>query len=177
MEIIRVEDWGIISEKRITGLKEIYENSFPFDERRNFESYKNLNPEIFSFFLLIDKGILSGFFTFWSFPDFNYIEHLAIKSTFRNRGIGSKLVDFISLGSRKIIVLEVERPGCDSADKRIRFYLKHSFNFCDFDYLQPSYDKDKKPVQMNIMAYPNSINIQRFQGIKNNLYRVVYNSV
>jgi len=176
LKVTKINNWKKLSGKLILNLKDIYENSFPPDERRDFEKLKILcsNP-FFSFFYILKDKIVIGFYTFWNFKDFNYIEHLAIKADFRGKGLGTELIKKIKSESDQLIVLEVEKPENTIAKKRVEFYESAGFKLCEFPYIQPPYSKDKLPVPMNLMTYPKHLNNSEFLLIKQTLYKEVYN--
>lgn len=175
MDIIKIISWKYINESLIADIREIYELSFPEDERRDFDKVMLLEDNaMFSFYYATGENDLVGFYTQWTFDDCNYIEHLAIKESYRGKGYGTELINNIK-NANKLIVLEVEKPGTDDADKRITFYLRLGFNLCVFPYMQPPYSPEKGTVAMNFMTCPNTITYNEFITIRDLLYRNVYN--
>jgi GNAT superfamily N-acetyltransferase len=176
LQITKINNWKYLSENLISEIKEIYDISFPEDERRDFYQFylqnENQNPE---FYYALDDNILIGFYTQWTFTCFNYIEHLAINEIYRGRGYGKELIEKIESVSDRLIVLEVELPETIFSGKRIEFYLKAGFNLCEFPYIQPPYGPGKKSVPMNLMTFPTKINFSEFIIIKKTLYQEVYN--
>lgn len=153
----------------------IYIDSFPEDERRSIELQKealkkpgyNLIP------ILIGEKII-GFMATWDLDDFIFIEHYAINQKYRGRGYGRKFLKSMLNKCKKKLVLEVERPTTDIAKRRIKFYQGLNFHLNHFRYIQPPYDRSKKPISLMIMTYPGPIDQGEFYEIKDRLYNTVY---
>lgn len=153
----------------------IYKNSFPSDERRTLKSQQELiKNNQYSFFKVTKDEALVAIIAIWNFQDFLFIEHLAAKKEMRGKGIGTELLKEYLSKSKKQIVLEVERPKNEIANKRIEFYKKIGFKLNDFDYIQPSYGIDKKPIPLLLMTYPKRISDSEFQSIRKKLHTIVY---
>ena len=124
----------------ITEIKNLYEYSFPADERRDFNLVIDLLEQNPNFGIRVctdsENSELQAFVSHWNFGDFHYIEHLAVATAMRGKGIGhSVMEDFIAhVGSR--IVLEVEPPVDVLTRKRISFYESLGFKLnADFKYI------------------------------------------
>jgi hypothetical protein len=83
------------------------------------------------------------------------------------------LQNFLDECNNKVI-LEVEPPTDESSLRRINFYKTIGFKLNDHNYIQPPYDKNKKPVKMIIMSYPNNINYSEFIDIRKQMHTRVY---
>ena len=70
--------------------KNLYENSFPEEERREFSQlidiYKNHKLELN---IIIQEKQLGGILNQWKFDEVLYIEHLAIHPEYRNKKIAT----------------------------------------------------------------------------------------
>ena len=154
---------------------EIYESSFPSDERRTLDSQKELiKNKQYNFFMVLKDKILVAIITEWKFEDFLCVEHLAVKKEMKGKGIGTELLKKYLSKNKQKIVLEVERPETEIATKRIKFYEKIGFKLNTFDYIQPAYGKDKNQVPMFLMTYPEEINESEFSSIREKLHITVY---
>lgn len=153
----------------------VYESSFPSDERRALGLQKELfKNKLYNFFIVLKDKVLVAIIADWDFEDFLFVEHIAVKKIFRGKGIGTELFkEYISKNKRKI-VLEVEKPETEIAAKRIKFYEKMGFKLNNFGYIQPPYGKDKNPVPLFLMTYPEKINESEFSSIRVKLHSVVY---
>jgi len=152
---------------------EIYESSFPSDERRNLNQQTELlkNP-LYKFFAAYDNGSIVGIIGTWQIVDFVFIEHFAIKEGLRGTGLGTSLLNAFIPGKR--VVLETERPVNDTTRRRIGFYERLGFKLNTYNYTQPAYSPDKKPVPMFLMSCPETLSESEFVGIRRLLHTVVY---
>ena len=172
MEFIKLENWD---SQEFREAWEIYESSFPSDERRTLELQKELiKNKQYNFFIVTKDNILVAIITDWNFGDFLFVEHLAVKKDLRGKRIGTELLEEYLSKNKQKIVLEVERPETKIATKRIEFYEKIGFKLNDFDYIQPPYGKGKNPVPLLLMTYPNKITGSEFSTIRKKLHIVVY---
>lgn len=156
-------------------IRDIYESSFPIDERRDFNLIQEiLNDKRFIFNVIKKNNKIIGILSSWKFDKFTYIEHFAICKEHRNKGLGTETLNIILSTTKNLIVIEVEKPDNEEATKRINFYKKFSFIECFEDYIQPPYDISKQAVPMLIMSKPSIKNKKEFNYIKNTLYKYVY---
>ena len=172
MEFIKIEN---SDSQEFKEAWEIYEGAFPSDERRTLELQKELiKNKQYNFFIVTKDNVLVAIITDWNFEDFLFVEHLAVKEDLRGKGIGTELLkEYLSKNKQKM-VLEVERPETEIATKRIKFYEKIGFDLNDFDYIQPTYGKDKNPIPMFLMTYPEKITKSEFSTIREKLNIIVY---
>lgn len=141
-------------------VKELYLGSFPEEERRPWESIVQLiesEAPFFKFVIVreVSDNSVAGFFSVWLFPQALYIEHLAVKREFRDKGIGSQiLTDIIAGAAPKPVVVEVEPADTsEEAEKRIRFYERTGFTaLYDYPYIQPPYAKGLPEVPLLLMT-------------------------
>ncbi|MBI4980910.1 GNAT family N-acetyltransferase [Candidatus Woesearchaeota archaeon] len=154
---------------------EIYESSFPLDERRALGLQKELiKNKLYHFFIALKNKVLVAIITDWDLGNFLFVEHLAVKEEFRGKGIGTKLLKEYTSKNKQKMVLEVERPDNELARKRIRFYERIGFKLNTFDYLQPSLGKDKNPVPLFLMTYPDKINNSEFSSTRKKIHTIVH---
>lgn len=159
----------------LISIKEIYENSFPSNERRDFKLVIELiENNLFTVFAITFEDRIIGMLSSWDFTYFTYIEHFAIDKNFRNNGVGSFILqEFINKTTNKIL-LEVDLPEDNISLKRIEFYKKFGFTICKETYVQPPYDSNKESVPMLIMTNEVIENKEEFETIKKTLYQNVY---
>lgn len=152
---------------------EIYEDSFPEDEKRDKNGQlKIMNKEEYNIEFYREESII-GFITYWHIGDYTYIDHLAIKNEHRGKGYGTKLLDMIKRKGNKFI-LEVEPPINKTNKKRIRFYEKNGFYLNEYDYIQRPLKKNGKTVKLELMTYPKRENKEKLLEIDNKLKTIVY---
>lgn len=157
--------------------RQIYETSFPEDERRNFDLLKALDGKSdFDLFVITDKQANAiGIISLWSFKEFIYIEHFAIQQNERGKGIGSSVLSSLANKYSKPILLEVELPEDDLAKRRIAFYQRHGFAIQPYDYTQPAYDKTKQSLPMIVMIKADfEITKRFFDSAIATIYKEVY---
>ncbi len=157
---------------------ELYESSFPSDERRTLSAQREVfNDGRYDFFTVeIDEEVVA-ILAVWDLGDFLFIEHFAVIERLRGSGVGTKLLqEYLSMKNKKI-VLEVEHPKTVIAKKRIRFYERLGFNLNSFEFIQPPYDKNKDSVSLLLMTYPGGVDESVFSLIKQKLYSIVYGDV
>lgn len=166
----------------ISFAKEIYNSSFPLDERRDFDLVVEMvGKEGFDFYVIkssLEDETPIGIISIWEFCDFVYIEHFAIDLSLRQKGYGSKVLNEIINKYSKPFIIEVEPPTNVEALKRIDFYKKLNFSLLDFNYLQPAYSPTQNPLPMNLMTnnilYFTNENIQKAVSlIHQKVYKVL----
>lgn len=156
-------------------LKQIYLDSFPPDERRDWQKMKDLLKDS-NFFLnkVLENQELVGLISVWNFQGFVFIEHFAILESKRGKGIGSQALKQVIAENLNTIIVEVEEPISDDARRRIAFYESAGFSVCEGIYHQPPYSPDKNKVKMLLMSFPEKILPLEFDEIKTRIYREVY---
>lgn len=151
----------------------LYNEAFPADERRVYEHEKDLDTFInehhgkFHAFVALDgegavvdgkveggDDLFLGFLSYWTFKGYVYIEHFAVSGEHRGKRIGSMMLEHLFKEAGENVLIEVEHPDTTDAERRIRFYERHNFTARrSFDYIQPPYAKDRKPVPMLLMTH------------------------
>lgn len=138
----------------------LYEEAFPADERRPYDSPRDLGSFLDlkrgRFRCLVaqtPEGEFLGFLTYWKFGDFIYIEHFATVARARGHGIGAKMIDDFLCMHETPVLIEVEKPDNDMARRRIAFYERHGFRLHPaVPYVQPPYSPALMPVEMMLMT-------------------------
>lgn len=170
-------DIRIAKEYEFDQIFAIMEASFPTDEYRTYDAQRALldNPQ-YTIYVLPDSSSKSimAFITVWQFEDFAYIEHFAVNPSYRNGGLGSNILHEINDLLMCQLCLEVELPETDFAKRRIAFYKRNGFFVNDYPYIQPPYSKDKNPLPLLIMTSNDGISKDRFEMMKERVYREVY---
>ena len=161
-------------------LLSLLEAAFPPEERRTrqdtlrvLDESNNFHPQaIYS----DEKRI--GILTYWSFPDFYFIEHLAILPELRGCGYGKEaLHQFKQLTAGLPIILEVEPPENRIAKRRIAFYQSCGYHLSDEFYEQPPYTKEGTPIPLRIMSSPDPIAHEFFLAFCKSTRATVYKTV
>ncbi len=172
MDFIKLEN---LNSKYFKESWEIYNSSFPIDEKRDLNSQEKIFiKKNYAFCAILNENKIIGILSFWDLDNFLFIEHLAVKENQRNKGFGTKILKKFLVENNRTSILEVEKPNTAIDMKRIRFYEKLGFALNKFDYIQPSYGKNKKPVQMILMTYPNKKKKNEFSLIMKKIHLEVY---
>ena len=157
-------------------VKELYESTFPADERRNWDDLLTLcrsNPA-HTFNLILKGEKPAGFLISWQLEDFVFMEHFAVDHHLRGRGIGKEVIRLWLSRQDSPVLLEVEPPVHADQKRRIVFYEQLGFRLHDVEYWQPPYSPDKHVLPMKLMSYGNLDVESRFAEIKRVLQSVVY---
>lgn len=153
--------------------------SFPPEEYRELKalrSYTDTRPNFHNNVILQDETPI-GIITYWDFGSFCYIEHFAIDPNLRNGGYGKEVLNHLCKLLQRPIVLEVEMPEEEMAQRRIRFYQRQGFTLWERPYLQPPYKAGDDFLPMRIMAYGDIDCEKEFDNVKKRIYREVYSAL
>lgn len=164
-------------DKVMSYIRQIYDESFPIDERRDFNEVKVLlqSRAEFVLYLIESDGKEVGFISSWEFPDFIYVEHFAIDPSCRGGGYGAETLQCFLSDVTKPVVLEVERPEDDFSRRRIAFYERVGFKLWgEIAYIQPPYDTTRKPLDLLLMTFGDIDLSSTFKLVNTTLHREVY---
>ncbi|MBD8499594.1 GNAT family N-acetyltransferase [Paenibacillus arenosi] len=155
---------------------EIMQDSFPECERRTYAGQKELlnDPHYRIISKVNDLNQVVAFLAVWEFPLFRFVEHIAVTTAGRGSGIGGKLMSDYIAESQTPIILEVELPDTDLAQRRIGFYERLGFHLNFFGYEQPSLQRGQPTVPLKVMSYPRLLTEEEFALYKDMLYSKVY---
>lgn len=161
----------------IESVKDLYIESFPSDERRDFDEFLEiLDNKSNDFHIMggIIDGKLAGFITFWNFGKFIYAEHFAVQPELRGRKLGENFLEQLKKVATAPVILEVEPPTYDMAIRRINFYLRNGLTlYPDFHYVQPPYDATKNAMELKLMSYP-EVNEELLETATKTIHKIVY---
>jgi ribosomal protein S18 acetylase RimI-like enzyme len=156
-------------------LKQIYETSFPADERREWtQLLELLNYTQFSLNEIYDQQKFLGFISIWNLTEFSFIEHFAIRVDEQGKGYGTQAIKQVLSMNSKPVILEVEEPFTENARKRIAFYERLNFTVNNFSYFQPAYSAEKNCIRMLLLSHPTRIYPEDFERIKDRILDRVY---
>lgn len=154
---------------------QLCEEAFPAEERRTLEAQTQLlRNSIYRFITLHAEGELVGFMGYWQLTGFVFLEHFAVTPTARGKGIGKRALEKLGEVVQQTLVLEVEPPFNEMAQRRINFYERSGFHLNPYPYAQPPYSPEKPWVPLLLMTYPERLSLPAFQQVKEELYKVVY---
>lgn len=154
----------------------IMKASFPDSERRTYAGQKELlaDPHYRLITETDDNNDIIAFMAVWEFPQFRFVEHIAVDPDTRGSGIGGKLMSTYIGESAKHVILEVEPPDTDLAQRRISFYERLGFHLNSFEYVQPPIQTGQPDLPLKIMSYPQSLTEAEFVLYREILYAKVY---
>ena len=158
-------------------MEELLVESFPPEEYRELEHLREYTDRIGNFHnnIIFDDDLPIGFITYWDFDGFYYVEHFAVDPAQRNGGHGKNVLNYLCELLQHPIVLEVEMPEEEMAQRRINFYKRQGFVLWEKPYLQPPYRPGDDYLPMLLMAHGNLECERDFETVKNSIYREVYN--
>lgn len=159
-------------------VENLFASAFPPEERRAPEEQRRVTdqyPSLMTYALMQDDGFV-GFITCWQGPDFVYVEHFATVPEVRGKGIGSEVLDRLSALYAYPLVLEVELPLEEMAQRRIGFYRRNGFVLWENShYVQPPYQKTCNPIALYLMVRGTGLDeVSDFKRIRKWLYQEVY---
>ena len=154
----------------------LLEQAFPPAERRTEKGQRELlHRHSYSYRILEDeKGSFLGFLAVWDLGKFRFVEHFAVNEKARGKGIGGKALQMWMQESSTPVVLEVEPPETETAQRRIGFYQRMGMCLNHFPYLQPAMQEGQPPIPLQIMSWPKPISQEDFSPWQQILYREVY---
>ena len=167
----------ITSETEFEDIKSLYLTTFPPAERREYSGLVQLlnNAECVVNLIFADHKI-AGLIIVWDFQEFVFIEHFAIETELRGRGIGEKSLALITNNYHKPVILETEPPIDEMSKRRVGFYQRNGFHLLKNQYFQPSYDGIKPEVELRLMStksdYSNSQIDECISVIRKKVYYV-----
>ncbi|WPO83228.1 GNAT family N-acetyltransferase [Chryseobacterium sp. JJR-5R] len=166
LQIMSPEDY------RFQEIYHSYCTAFTEDERRDRDKLAALflHPKV-KIVSILHETKNAGYLILWELSTCTFVEHFEVFTEFRNQNLGSHIMQYLSENHPRII-LEIEPENRDeNAGRRYAFYRKNGFSPIDEMYVQPSYGKDKKPLNLWLLA--NYIP-EKLQEVKDEIYDVVY---
>ena len=174
MDLIRITGYH----PYLTPIRSWYEESFPPEERRNFDSLIDLFPyPDMHLCALVQTGQPVGFINYWQWPDAGvlFIEHFAIDPDRRGQQLGQKALAQVLGIPAAYYILEVELPTDELSKRRIRFYERQGFLVNNFPYAQPPYRPENPPIPMKLLSTPVVPNQALFEEFCQLIEERVYN--
>ncbi len=160
MSELRAQRMQAAEDPRFAACWELYEASFPPEERRTLPCQRAAMAEQgardFHCLCFHDEAGLAGIAFYWRAASFIYVEHLAIAPARRGQGLGHRLLDHLA-GQGLPLILEIE-PVVDAATgRRWRFYRSAGFHRLPYAHLQPIYRHGDSPLPLELLSYPHAM--------------------
>ncbi len=155
---------------------EIMDASFPRDEHRPREEQEALfdEPSYRVYGVRERDGGLIAFLAVWELGEIVFLEHFAVHPSYRNGGIGGKILSELVETVSGQVCLEVELPETELARRRIAFYERNGFFYHDYPYVQPALSKGQGSIPLRIMTSGSPIDEARFASVRDSLYKKIY---
>ena len=154
---------------------ELYEQSFPLEERRPLSWQRTIMPhDNYRFELILQQDTLVGMLLWWDFEELRFIEHFATAPALRGRGYGKRILNNFSSRDDRPVLLEVEPPHAKIQQRRIRFYEQSAFILNHHVYLQPPYHQGQSPLPLMLMSYPTAISHDAVAHFVNKRHPIIY---
>lgn len=165
----------VLEQKDFDSVFCILEDSFPADEYRTYEEHKALlqRPD-YRIYAYREAEATVAFFGVWDLGRYAFVEHFAVAEPYRNRGLGSKLLQALLTVLEKPVCLEAELPRTELACRRLAFYRRNGFYENDYPYVQPPLAPGKQPVPLRILTTGSALDDAAFQNLKTALWSTVY---
>lgn len=165
-----------MNERQFDKIFALMQASFPESERRTYAGQKELLADPYYHVITETDNYnqIVAFLAAWEFPFFRFVEHIAVDPSTRGSGIGGKIMAAYIEESRKPILLEVEHPDTEMAQRRIGFYERLGFHLNHFDYVQPPLQKGQDNLPLKMMSYPQLLTDEEFMLYRGILYTNVY---
>lgn len=176
--MIRIQPITTADVSHYSFMEKLLTTAFPPEEYRPLENVREYTDRIDNFHnhIIFDDDIPVGFITYWDFERFYYAEHFAINPDLRNGGYGKKVLNYLCEELNRPIVLEVEMPTEEMAQRRIHFYERHGFTLWEKAYQQPPYKPGDNYLPMLLMVHGDLQCERDFEEIKKRIYKEVYNA-
>lgn len=154
---------------------QIYDESFPADEKRSIEQQMEIMKcSNYSVYPIVEDQLQVGFIAYWEFDAFLFIEHFALAPIARSKGRGSEFLGAFLKQMDKPIVLEVEPPSEEIQFRRITFYERLGFTLSPYTHIQKAYVKGRNGVELQLMAYPQPMDASLFETVERCLFSSIY---
>ena len=156
----------------------LYKDEIPEDQKRSLETCLELltKPEFNLEVLCTENLPFIGFFCYWEFDTFVYIEHSAIKKEYREKGLGVKAIAEILQKFEKPVVLAVDMVDSRSTRRKAGFFERLGFFLNPYEYIQPPLDEGKGLHRKFLMSYPLALYQEDFKYVRDTLYGAVFSA-
>lgn len=134
----------------------LYQISFPAHEQRQAASQAAiLAHPAYHFTLILESGAFVGEILFWETADFRYVEHFCIVPALRGHGCGSRALSM--LPDDRPVILEIDPPTDEIAQRRQGFYERCGFTANPFAHVHPPYHADTAGHPLVLMSRPDAL--------------------
>ncbi|MDR2009325.1 MAG: GNAT family N-acetyltransferase [Bacteroidales bacterium] len=176
MEIINLVQLTDNNGKDWENAIKIYNEAFPAEERRPAEQHAQLlkNDPSYCFYIIKNESDIIGILITWKLDGVIFMDYLATISNTRNKGYGKKIVQKLQSISEYPIILEVELPDNELAQRRIGFYERLGFSIVDTNFFIPKFNNPGEKLPMYLMSFPSPINKETAEIIIKEIHSKIY---
>jgi GNAT superfamily N-acetyltransferase len=141
-------------DERLSFVKALYQSAFPVQERRKWPVLLSMisSGAEMQLDLVTDQEQPVAFAVWWEISDWLFIEHLAVSTAERGKNYGSRIMQHYLNAAQGNMLLEVEPPLSEEAQRRISFYERLGLHLLDYVYAQPSYREKGVVYPMRLMS-------------------------
>lgn len=132
----------------------LYELSFPVWEQRSlFQQQRILSESTYHLEVYTDRAEdFIGFLSYWSFPLFIYLEHIAVDTRQQGQGYGSRMMKDLLAGTDDLVILEADPLADEKDSKRIAFYTALGFILNEHEHLHPGYKTNDPEHRLLVLS-------------------------
>ena len=148
---------------------ELYQNSFPYLERRDENGHNWVMKKCdYNFTIIEENGEFLGIMLYFESDDFIFLEHFAVLPTIRGKGIGARALELLK-NKGKTVILEIEYPEDEITTRRCNFYKRNGFKLTNHYHIQAKYHSGDDDLPLKILSYPHEITTKEYAVFKNYL--------
>lgn len=150
MDIVRLTD---ITHPLFSAFWEIYNDNFPKTEKRNLKQQEEtFVKKEYALDIYRENDVIKGFLAYWSFPEFIFVEHLAISKEGQGKGLGKTILQNFIKNNTLPIILEIEHPVDETSIRRLNFYERLGFVKNHHLHFQPPFIKGDAPLGLTVLS-------------------------
>lgn len=148
--------------------------AFPQTERRDDDlQRKVLSHPDYRLCAIVADDLPIGVVGYWLAPQFVYFENFCVDPSFRNRGVGSSVLQLLvrrhclpsdsqtnafvdncdAQSLLRSFILEAELPTDELTCRRVAFYLRNGMVANPFRHIQPHYRKNDPDLELLVLSY------------------------
>ena len=161
-------------ETEFDGVWRIMTESFPVAEYRPYAAQRSLLLHPAYHIYVKERDGICAFLAVWELDGLDFVEHFAVDSTLRGKGIGSQMLAALRARRGVPVCLEVELPETEIAQRRIAFYQRAGFVCNPYPYEQPPMARGKASVPLMLMSTDRALTQAEFERVRATVYRTVY---
>ena len=163
-------------DERFEKFRRLYGSSFPiFEQRTSGQQEYAFGCSQYHLSEYWDDDIFVGFISNWEFDRQIYIEHLAVDTTLRGKGYGSRMLDSFVASTPKTVILEIDPVVDDISRARLRFYESCGSRRNGFRHRHPAYREGYQPHPLVVLSSGRQIPPDEYEEFSRNLKEIVMN--